>query len=250
MDFDRLITQAQSMEFAGWDFSVFGDRFTDPEPSWSYRQVVSGLMGSATAVLDMGTGGGELLAELLPVDARVCATEGYPPNLPVARERLEPLGVSVSATHTENNEDLPFGDGLFDLVINRHESFDAGELARVMAPGGRFVTQQIGGRYMLDLNEALGGPLPDYADWDLKTATAQLADVGFTIAESREEFGDCVFTDIGAVVMYLRIVSWQVPDFTVEAYRDSLMRLHERMERDGAVRFRGHGFLLQAVAPL
>lgn len=247
MDFERLIADAQAAEFTGWDFSLFGDRFTETAPSWSYRDIVSDLMATATDVLDMGTGGGEFLANLLPAAGRVCATEGYPPNVQVARARLEPLGVTVAATHTENNEDLPFADGRFDLVMNRHESFDGPELARVMMPGGRFVTQQVGGRYMLELNELLGAPSPEYAEWDMATAVAQVSAAGFDVVESAEEFGDCVFTDIGAVVMYLRIVPWQVDDFSVDAYRDRLVGLHERIEREGSLRLRNHRFLVRAT---
>ncbi len=38
--------------------------------------------------------------------------------------------------------DVPFRDACFDLVINRHEAFEAEEVARVLAAGGRFLTQQ------------------------------------------------------------------------------------------------------------
>jgi hypothetical protein len=37
---------------------------------------------------------------------------------------------------------LLFRDGAFDLVANRHEAFVATEVARVLSPGGTFVTQQ------------------------------------------------------------------------------------------------------------
>ena len=36
---------------------------------------------------------------------------------------------------------MPWGDGEFDLVMNRHESYDLAEVARVLSPGGLFLTQ-------------------------------------------------------------------------------------------------------------
>jgi len=35
---------------------------------------------------------------------------------------------------------LPFRDGAFALVIDRHEAFNAREVARVLAPDGVFIT--------------------------------------------------------------------------------------------------------------
>jgi len=40
-----------------------------------------------TPLLDMATGGGEFLSSLVPLPPRTVATEGYPPNLEVARRR-------------------------------------------------------------------------------------------------------------------------------------------------------------------
>ncbi|RCX17648.1 hypothetical protein DFP94_1086 [Fontibacillus phaseoli] len=64
------------------------------------------LMQVAKSMLDMGTGGGELLSMLRPWPKSVCATEGYRPNLSVAKERFEPPGVTV--LFVEDDEHLPF----------------------------------------------------------------------------------------------------------------------------------------------
>ena len=53
------------------------------------------FMRDAATMLDMGTGGGEFLFSLHPLPKTVYATEGYKPNVPIARQRLEPLGVKV-----------------------------------------------------------------------------------------------------------------------------------------------------------
>ncbi|MFC7106178.1 hypothetical protein ACFQQB_40660 [Nonomuraea rubra] len=87
-----------------------------------------------------------------PLPPRTAATEGYAPNLPIARARLEPLGVEVAeSTHA-------FPDASFDLVLNRHAPYDPAEVRRLLAPGGRYLTQQVSGRDLEELNAALGGP--------------------------------------------------------------------------------------------
>jgi len=64
----------------------------------------------------------ELLSMLRPWPKSVCATEGYRSNLSVAKERLEPLGVTVLPV--EDDEHLPFETGQFDLVVvNQSEQF-------------------------------------------------------------------------------------------------------------------------------
>ena len=68
-------------------------------------------------------------------------TEAWPPNVPVATQRLSPMGIGV--IHSSNIR-LPFQSGAFDLVLNRHEELEPYEIARVLAPEGCVLTQQVG----------------------------------------------------------------------------------------------------------
>lgn len=45
---------------------------------------------------------------------------------------------------------------------------------------------------------------------------------------------------------FLRKVIWIVPGFTVEAYRDRLRELHERIEREGPFVAHSTRFLIEA----
>jgi hypothetical protein len=40
--------------------------------------------------------------------------------------------------------------------------------------------------------------------------------------------------DVGAVIYFLRKLSWVAPDSTVTKYRDQLLRLHEQIEAEGS----------------
>jgi hypothetical protein len=53
------------------------------------------------------------------------------------------------------------------------------------------------------------------------------------------------FSDVGAVVYFLRKVIWTVPDFTVERYRDRLVDLHARIRDDGVFTSHAQRFLIE-----
>ncbi|NUR30139.1 MAG: class I SAM-dependent methyltransferase [Catenulispora sp.] len=243
MNYDALISEALSTPFVGWDFGVFDGRYSENGSlSWSYPTLVRERLAGAGSLLDLGTGGGELLSTLGPLPSRTAATEGYPPNVPVARRRLEPLGVEV--VEVGDDDRLPFPDASFDVIADRHESYDPAEVRRVLTPGGIFITQQVGGRDLEEINEALGAPPHVYRDWDLAAATAELT--GFEVLWSAEERSTAKFRDVGALVLFLRVTPWHVPDFDVERYDAPLRRLHERMAGGEPLIASGHRFALVA----
>jgi hypothetical protein len=43
-------------------------------------------------------------------------------------------------------------------------------------------------------------------------------------------YPEAVFTDIGAIVFFLKVTPWQVPDFDCAHYRDRLRVLHQRRD--------------------
>ena len=104
---------------------------------WSYMDRVRGLLPQATALLDLGTGGGEKLLSLqADWPPKVAVTEGYHPNFLLAKERLEPLGVQVVESEADMKRPLPFPN--------------AAEVARVLKPGGTFLTKQVNGRWFVE----------------------------------------------------------------------------------------------------
>lgn len=247
-DFDRLIEDALVASFSGWDFSWLEDRWINASPPWNYGQRVQTAFAGVHSLLDLGTGGGELLSSLAPLPPDAWATENYPPNMPIARARLESLGVRVVTGVPDNA--LPFPDERFDLVINRHESFDAAEVCRILKPRGRFITQQVGGRDSLRLNELLQDQVAfEFINWGLAAAVQQIEDAGLCMVEQIEAFPETRVADIGAVVYYLRAAPWQIENFTVEGYRNKLLALHRLILDEGGLTLTSHRFLIQAVKP-
>lgn len=214
--------------------------------SWSYGSTAYQLMQRAKSMLDMGTGGGEFLSMLQPFPPTIYATEGYAPNVPIARKKLEPLGVTV--LEVTDDTALPFQDGQFDLIINQHESYAASGVNRLLSPSGVFLTQQVGGLDCAELNEQFGSPLnSEFASWSLETACSELKENGFTILEEKEEFPFQRFYDVVAIVYYLKAIPWQIPNFTVERYYEELYRIHEVILQKGYFDVTQHRFLIKAI---
>ena len=115
--------------FIGWDFSHLDGRMLESQAPWSYSTRAAELMHRSVSLLDMGTGGGERLLKLREHwPAKVVVTEDYPPNIKLATERLSPFGVRVFDVSLEEDMPMPFQDGEFDLVLNRHSGMNVGEV--------------------------------------------------------------------------------------------------------------------------
>jgi SAM-dependent methyltransferase len=209
-------------------------------------------------MLDMGTGGGEALSRLTARAPRTVATESWPPNVPEAGRHLLPLGIPViqnegardnmdqDGAHDGGN--LPFRDGSLDLICNRHESFLAVEVSRVLAPGGIFVTQQVDYHDNDDLARVLGFESPDEPESWIWLAERQLTQAGLVIEEAARADQRVDFDDIAGIVYYLKAVSWSIPGYRLENHRDRLRALYEDPSAWPVVT-RGHRFLLVASKP-
>ena len=244
--FDFLVDEANH-PFSGWDFShiTATGRMVEAPLSWSYASKLLMPLRRATSLLDMGTGGGEYLSRLQPLPPFTCATEGYAPNVPIARQRLEPLGVKVYEVGEGGN--LPFfDDNQFDLVINRHEYYNLQEVLRVLKPGRRFITQQVGGTNDVELNTLLGAGEFQYAHWTLDYAVRELQEAGWHIVEQLDDRPIRRFFDVGAIVYHLKAIPWQIPDFSVGRYFDKLVKIHNRIEQQNYLDVHMHRFLIIA----
>ncbi|WP_285732606.1 class I SAM-dependent methyltransferase [Nocardiopsis sp. ATB16-24] len=248
--FDELVAEAEAEPTEGWDFSWLEGRATEQRPSWGYQRLMAERMARADAALDIQTGGGEVLAGVPRRPRLTAATESWPPNIVKATRLLHPLGVVVVAD--EDEPPLPFADGAFDLVVSRHPvKVWWEEIARVLTPGGTYLSQQVGPASVFEVVEFFLGPQPEevrrsrHPDRERDRARA----AGLEVVDLRMERLHTEFFDVGAVVYFLRKVIWMVPGFTVEAYRDRLRDMHEHIRREGSFTATTSRFLIEARRP-
>src|SRR4051812_18904619 len=257
-DLDDLIEEAVTAAFRGWDFTWLRGRSDDPKTPWRYTELVRDALAASRSALDIDTGGGEALAAGAPFDGFVVATEGYPPNIPIAGANLKAVGVPLVAVQSapdnidqqepapaDTSSHLPFHDDSFDLVLNRHSSYWPNEVARVLRPGGMYLTQQRG-EGDDDLLRLFDRPVHVGPDFDLAVAVGQLEDAGFESLRAEEFDATVRFFDVGAVVYYLRAIPWIVPNFDVEADRATLHRIHDTIQSEGSFGVGSYRFLIEA----
>ena len=249
MDQADLMAQWRREEmqpFSGWDFSYLDGRMLEEAPPWNYLARAAELMQQANSVVDLDTGGGERFLELRPHwPAKVVVTEEYPPNLALATDRLAPLGVQVLSVRITDDDPLPFAGGEFDLVLNRHSAFNAAEIARVLAPGGVFLTQQVHGLWADDLHAAFG-VTPQWPNATPEQYVPRLQTAGLTVTDVRNWQGALRFTDVGAIVYFLKATPWTVPGFTVDTHAGYLLALQARLDAGESLVFTARKYLIEA----
>src|SRR3954451_4994737 len=108
-DLDDLIEEAVTAAFRGWDFTWLRGRSDDPKTPWRYTELVRDALAASRSALDIDTGGGESLAAGAPFDGFVVATEGYPPNIPVAGANLEAVGVPAGRRRSRARQNRTAG---------------------------------------------------------------------------------------------------------------------------------------------
>ena len=247
--FEFLVSEAEA-KFSGWDFSYIADREAQAPLRWSYVSEALLRVRRSSAVLDMDTGGGEMFSYFAPFPSKTFATEAYLPNIPIARNRLKPLGVKVIQIEEVETgpQYLPFEDNFFDLVLNRHGYYWPPELNRVLQAGGIFLTQQVGDRNDVGIRQLLGAPnaYPNVEWEDLAESVSNLEQAGFQIHKQLEDIYPQRFFDVGAIVYQLKAVPWQIPDFTIDKYFERLKEIHMQIQHDGYVDVLEHRFFIIA----
>lgn len=228
VDVDELLARAEAAPIEGWSLEGYG-----PLP-WDYDAAVSERTAASGDLLDLGTGGGEWLSALAPRPPWCVATEAWPANVGVAAAALRPLGIPVvhveeAADNPDDVDDrrgrLPFRDHSFGAVAARHEAFTATEVARVLRPGGWFITQQVDHGSDDALIRLLGVEPPATPGSWLAAAVDQLETAGLVVTAAEAGEQEVRFEDVGAIVRYLRLAPWVLPGFTVSEHRARLVAL-------------------------
>ena len=229
----QWLAEEEAAQIHGWDFSHIHGRYEEGQDlPWDFDQLVRRFLFPEHRILDMDTGGGEFLLSLGHPHSLTAATEGYPPNAALCRETLLPLGIDFR--EADGGGPLPFPDGSFDLVLNRHGDYLPAEVFRVLKPEGIFLTQQVGAENDRELVELLLDPVPPlpFPRQYLSIAREDLEAAGFSILDSQEAFRPIRFWDVGALVWFARIIPWEFPGFSVEKCREGLFKAQDILERN------------------
>ncbi len=156
-----------------------------------------------------------------------------------------PLGIDFKACDDASN--VPFADGSFDMIINRHGDFDPEETARLLRPDGLFITEQVGGENDRDLVEMVLPDVPKpFPELELSIQKKKFEDAGLKIIRAEETFRPIRFYDVGAFVWFAHIIEWEFPGFSVDKCFDRLLEMQEEIDKNGFVEGTIHRYLIVA----
>lgn len=149
------------------------------------------------------------------------ATEAWPPNVPAGTPRRHPVKAWWS------------------------------EIYLVLAPGGTYLSQQVGPASVFELVAFCRGaqPVRVRRSRHRDDAVTAAAEDGLDIVRLQTASLRTDFYDLGAVIYFLRKVIWMVPGLTVEAHEAKLRELHAIIERDGKFFATTTRFLIEARKP-
>lgn len=147
----RISTEVGTIR--GWDWSRLRV-VRDPIP-FDYVEIVRAIVHPADQVLDIGTGGAEVLLALELPAASTIAIDHQLRMALVAGDRIAASNQTVQLAVADAGA-LPFSAECFDRVLCRHATADPPEVAPVLRPGGVYVNQEVGARNTQSLFDALG----------------------------------------------------------------------------------------------
>jgi SAM-dependent methyltransferase len=235
---------AQARRLEGWTLAHAPQPLGAPPP-WDYEQRARTLAEQARTLLDLGTGGGEVLSRILPsFTGRAVATEEWVRNAPVAARLLRPLGANVIRA---DSYDLPFGPAGFDLVLDRHEALRPAEVARVLAPGGTVLTQQIHPDWYGELRAAF--PRLTRFEPHHETYPLGFADAGLEVINFQQHAQPMAYQHLGQIVYHLAAAPWSLPDFDLEADLDALLEVEGTLRRPEGLVLIDRRYILEARKP-
>jgi SAM-dependent methyltransferase len=202
----------------------------DPLP-WDFRNIVKGFLSGRDSLLDMFAPNPELLSSLPWLPERVAFVDrGETPSTTKKIWRVN--GREVPVSHASGDCLLPYSDGAFDIVVNNRGRYEISELARVLVPGGVFITQQIGGMNASDLCAALGLS-PKQTGRNLVQNTAAFERAGFRLVDCGESLGRQRFYRVEDILFFIKHTPILAENFKERLVREDLAVLGKVLDLQG-----------------
>jgi SAM-dependent methyltransferase len=228
-----------AMQLEGWVLE-FQPEELGPGLPWNYEQRARELATGCGMLLDLGTGGGEVLSRIL--DGSKCnafAIEEWHVNAPVAARYLGHSANVVRACSMRP----PFPANKFDIVLSRHEAIDPKEIKRILAPSGRFLTQQVIPDYLHELSATF----PDMTRYPNHFREYQdgFIEAGLTIEYAHEYRQSIRFRELGHLVYNLVAAPWAIPNFSVDSHMEGLLKLDYQIRNGQELLFTSGNYIME-----
>lgn len=226
MDKEKLNLWHQEEQYGitGWDFSHLDGRWQNELLPWNYRKLVLSYLKSNMQLLDMGTGGGELLKTFHHPSNKTQVTEAWQPNINLLKHTIAKQGIKVHAVPAKHEDALPVKNGSLNMITNSHAAFNPKLIKDKLKTGGYFISQQVGALNNYSLSRFFDSDyVPAYPDNTLLKTVADLQNLGFEILLAKESQPSMTFLILGPLFITLQLFLGSFPmSVLVTAYHSLL----------------------------
>ncbi len=237
--------QEEKYGITGWNFSHLDGRWQNEVLPWNYRKLVLSYLKSDMQLLDMGTGGGELLETFHHPNNRTQVTEAWAPNINLLKQTLVKQGIKLHALPETHEADLPVKNNSLDIITNSHAAFDPQLIKDKLKTGGYFISQQVGALNNYSLSRFFDSNyVPAYPDNTLLKTVVNFQRLGFKVLLAKEYQPNMIFFDVGAIVYYASIIPWEFSNFSVDHCLPQLNQLDKLVGIDGPISTKEDRFML------
>jgi SAM-dependent methyltransferase len=231
----------------GWDFSRM--RETQDLLPWDYADIARAYLAPDSHVLDIGTGGSERFLALADSFRSGVGIDASPEMIATAQENLPPALADKITFAVMPAQRLAFPPASFEVVLNRHALVDAAEVARVLRPGGVFITQQIGARNTANICAIFGctpgGPYTSDPTQTPEALRASFMAAGCRIVAEGEYDARTWFLDLESLLFWLQAVPLP-EDFAIERHWPQVDAIISAYTTEHGIETNGHRTLLVA----
>ncbi|MBM7564970.1 class I SAM-dependent methyltransferase [Paenibacillus sacheonensis] len=170
----------------GWNFSQV--KAASEGAKWDFFDEVAKRCKKTDFLLDIGTGGGEALLAIADAAQLLVGIDQSEGMIHTAAKNLADAKATNVRFVQMEAEHITFPPNFFDVVSCRHSEFCAHEVAKVLAPSGVFLTQQVSEADKYNLTQAFGrGQRSVIRSGTLKEKYLhELAEAGFADMQSYE----------------------------------------------------------------
>jgi SAM-dependent methyltransferase len=217
----------------------------EPLP-WDLRLVTKKFLDGRQSLLDMFVSSADFINGFSDLPPRVAFVDRLPVDTPEQVWNVKDTHVHVK--HSTGDCLLPFPDASFDIILNRNNKYEIGEICRVLAPGGVFLTQQIGGMNALDLCAALGMTIKITGRSLLQNAAVFIR-AGLRLVDHGESLGKQRFYRVDDILYYIKHVPLLAECFNAATFQQELEVLEKLLEQQGYYDCISHRYFIVVEKP-
>lgn len=231
----------------GWDFSQISSRMKSYGKKWDFTKILRDYLDKKTVLLDLGTGGGEMLLSMAPFVKNAYGIDHSESMIKTAKDNLRKSHSKNVEFRFADTKKIPFPDESFDVVSCRHAPFYVKEILRVMKPGGIFITQQVGEKDKQNIKKIFGRgqSFREKAGTLMNRYVGELRDSGFNIIRKETYNATEYYANMEDMIFLLRNTPI-IPSFDIQRDEDSLKRLEKKYGSKKGIKTNSYRFVIIA----